>query len=87
VYARPQHARETARVTPLDDGEYDCIVVDVARNSDAVVVVDVAISRGEHKGEVVQLRTTLNDEPLEWLGVPGSLRVVNGAPEFRLDDS
>ena len=68
---------------PLDDGEYDCVVTDVSRDHDAVVI-ELAISSGASKGEVVRLRGEMETEPLQWLGLPAMLRVTDGVPEFRL---
>lgn len=78
-------ACDARRVTALDDGEYDCVVTDVARDEDGVVVIDLAIATGAQKGNVIRLRSAMNDEPIHWLGLPGTLRVVDGAPSFRLE--
>ncbi|MBA2609377.1 MAG: hypothetical protein H0U92_10585 [Actinobacteria bacterium] len=72
---------------PLDDGEYDCVVTDVARGDDGVVVIDIAIASGDAKGNVVRLRSSMPDEPVHWLGMPGRLKVVDGTPSFRLDSA
>ena len=69
---------------PLDDGEYDCVVVNVERDDD-VVVIELAISAGASKGDVVRLRAPMEREPVEWLGLPAHLRVVDGTPSFRLE--
>lgn len=74
-------------MTALDDGEYDCVVTDVARDEDAVVVIDLAIATGAQKGNVIRLRSAMKDEPVHWLGLPGTLRVADGVPSFRLDAS
>jgi hypothetical protein len=69
----------------LDDGDYDCVVTDVTRDEDDVVVIELAIATGAAKGHTIRLRSAMQDEPLEWLGVPGTLRIVEGVPRFRLD--
>jgi hypothetical protein len=74
-------------MSTLDDGDYDCIVVDVSRDADDVVVVELAIASGQHKGHTIQLRSAMQHEPLDWLGVPGTLHVVDGTPRFRLEDA
>ena len=71
-------------VFPLDDGEYDCVVTDVTRDNDGVAI-ELAISSGASKGDVVRLRTAMRDEPVHWLGMPGHLRVTDGTPAFRLE--
>ena len=78
-------ARHTDHMSLLDDGDYDCIVTDVSRDEDDVVVIELAIASGVAKGHTVHLRSAMQDEPLEWLGVPGTLRVVDGVPRFRLE--
>lgn len=83
-YARI-NARDAHHVSAIDDGEYACVVVDVARDDDGVVVVELAIATGAAKGSTIRLRSAMTDEPLAWLGMPGTLRVTDGAPNFRLD--
>jgi hypothetical protein len=74
-------------MSTLDDGDYDCVVVDVSRDEDDVVVVELAIASGAFKGHTVALRSAMQDEPLDWLGAPGTLHVVDGTPRFRLEDA
>lgn len=77
----------------LDDGTYDGIVVDAeleAGHDDgddiAVVRLDVAILAGPHKGEVVAVRATgLAADPLDALGLPVTLTVVDGGPRVAFD--
>ena len=69
----------------LDDGDYECVVVDVARDEDDVVVIELAIASGASKGSTVRLRGAMQHEPLDWLGLPGTLHVVKGEPRFRLE--
>jgi hypothetical protein len=84
---RVSRMRETRRVSSLDDGKYDCVVVDVMRDDDDVVVIELTIASGVAKGNTIRLRSAMQDEPLDWLGVPGTLHVVDGAPRFRLDNN
>ena len=72
-------------MSTLDDGDYDCVVVDVTRDEDDVVAIELAIASGASKGHTIRLRTAMHDEPLDWLGLPGTLHVVDGVPRFRLD--
>jgi hypothetical protein len=71
-------------MTPLTDGVYDVLVVDVQNDehSDAVRV-ELVLTAGSHKGEVVRLRVTNSDsDALSLLGLPGSLTVTDGVPSF-----
>ena len=75
--------RDASRV--IDDGDYEVVVTEVARDEEDLVVIELAIAAGALKGSVVRLRNDMEDEPLEWLGMPGQLRVEDGVPLFRLD--
>ena len=69
----------------LADGAYDVIVVD-ADDEGASVRLDVTILAGPHKGEVVSVRAQgLRVDPLDCLGVPGTLTVADGAPTVHLE--
>ncbi len=75
--------RDASRV--IDDGDYEVVVTDVARDEEDLVVIELAIASGALKGSVVRLRNDMDDEPLDWMGLPGQLRVEDGVPLFRLD--
>jgi hypothetical protein len=80
-------ARHTDEMTMLDDGNYDCVVVDVTRDEDDVVAIELAIASGASKGHTIRLRSAMQHEPLDWLGLPGVLHVVEGVPRFRLESA
>ncbi|MEY2424868.1 MAG: hypothetical protein QOI61_440 [Actinomycetota bacterium] len=84
---RATRVRDARCVSTLDDGVYDCVVTDVMRDDDDVVVIELAIASGVAKGNTIRLRSAMENEPLDWLGLPGTLRVVDGAPSFRLEVS
>lgn len=69
----------------LPDGTYDAIVVD-ADEEKGVVHLELAILAGEHKGEIVSLRSPdLQGEPALLLAVPATLTVTDGVPNVRLE--
>jgi hypothetical protein len=69
----------------LEDGEYDVIVVD-GEGDDGGMRLEVAVLAGAHKGEVVSIRAEgLGLDPLETLGLPGTLTVADGRPSVVLD--
>ena len=70
-------ARQSGGVLP--DGRYDVIVVDATETR-----LELALLGGEHKGEVIALRTpgVEVEDPLALLGVPGTLTVEGGVPTF-----
>ena len=72
----------------LADGTYDVIVVDASAIPDGPddLRLDLTILAGEHKGEVVPMRSSgLGVDEVDVLGVPGTLTVLGGAPSVVLD--
>jgi hypothetical protein len=74
-------------VFPLEDATYDVIVVDATDDpSGAVVRLELAITAGAHKGEVVRITGhNLQRDPLDLLGLPATLTVAGGVPTLQLD--
>jgi hypothetical protein len=79
-------------MTALPDGTYDVIVVDADTGADGDLHIEVTISLGPRVGDVIRLRgrhidrrraPAETDDPVAWLGVPGTLRVRAGEPTFR----
>jgi hypothetical protein len=69
----------------LEDGTYDAIVVDVD-DSDGAVRVELALASGPNKGEVVAVRGSFGAaEPLDLLGLPATLVVVDGEPSVTVE--
>jgi hypothetical protein len=65
----------------LPDGIYDAIVVDAEPGR-----LELTILGGEHKGEVVGLRSTdLAADPTSLLGIPATLTVADGVPTVELE--
>ena len=79
-------------MTPLPDGTYDVVVVDAELEADDELHIEVAITLGPHIGRIVHLKKKHVDnrgrpleaaDPYALLGIPGTLRVRQGAPVFR----
>ena len=69
----------------LPDGTYDAIVVD-AEEVAGGVRLDLTLLAGEHKGEVVSLRSPdLAGDPALLLGIPATLTVADGVPKVALE--
>lgn len=67
----------------LADGAYDVFVVDVEESGDEDLRVELAITSGAHKGELVALRATrAMGDVVTLLGLPGTLRVIDGTPHL-----
>jgi hypothetical protein len=74
-------------VFPLEDGNYDVVVVDADNDpSSNDMHLELALTTGARKGEVVRLRATHVDrDPLSLLGLPGTLVVVDATPTLTFD--
>jgi hypothetical protein len=74
---------------PLEDGIYDVMVVDASEDAARDEVrVEVTVTSGRHKGEVVGIRAsarTFPGDPIALLGQPATLTVADGNPSLRLD--
>ena len=67
------------------DGEYDVIVIEAREDGDDVVHLEVAVSSGTHRGEVVVLKARhFALSLIDVLGRPGTLVVSNGEPRLRV---
>lgn len=70
----------------LPDGAYDAIVVDVDEHPEGGVSVSLTILSGEHKGEVVDVRTDATlGEPFDLLGIPATLTVTGTKPQVHFE--
>lgn len=64
----------------LPDGTYDALIVDAAGGR-----LEVTITTGDHKGEVVTLRGAFaGKDDLDLLAEPATLTVADGVPRLRL---
>lgn len=71
----------------LDDGTYDALVVDAEEAEGGGVSIELTIVAGPAKGEVVTLvGRGIAGDPLDLLGVPGTLTVTDGTPSLRLEE-
>ena len=71
----------------LPDGTYDVFVVDAETVGPGDHLrLELTILAGEHKGEMVPMRTEgLGVAELDALGMPGTLVVTDGQPSVPLD--
>ena len=66
--------------TPIDDGDYDAFVI-WAETRDDGFALDLTITTGARKGEVVAVRASnAPRDPLELVGLPCTLVVDNSEP-------
>lgn len=73
----------------LEDGTYDAFVID-ARDDEEIsgaMRVELTITSGARKGEVVNVRATnVQRDVIALIGMPATLRVENGEPHLTIDD-
>ena len=70
----------------LDDGDYDAIVIDAREVDENALRVDLAVTSGARKGEVVTVTGhAFARDATELLGLPATLRVVDGEPRLTFD--
>jgi len=72
---------------PPEDGTYDVVVIEALPGPTTdVVLLELTISTGPRKGEVVRLRAAhLAPDPLCLLGLAATLTVAGGVPSLRFD--
>ena len=70
----------------LEDGVYDAIVFDAEDGPSGSIIVELTVLTGEHKGEVVSVRTgSWSGDALDLLGIPATITVAGGAPSVRFE--
>ena len=74
-------------MSSLQDGTYSVVVLDVVEGGEGRTArVELAITQGEAKGEVVHISTTMTDRvAIDLLGLPGTLNVLGGEPSLRIE--
>ena len=78
----------------LADGTYDAFVVDAridpdgSQGSPRRTRLDLTITTGEHKGELVEVTAVgLPGEEFDLIGMPATLTVADGIPAVRIDNT
>lgn len=69
--------------TPLEDGTYDAFIVWAEERIDGAIALDLTITTGAQKGNVVSVRAT--DAPrdaVSLVGMPCTLHVSSGQPRI-----
>ncbi|MFM7617580.1 MAG: hypothetical protein ACKO72_09015 [Actinomycetes bacterium] len=71
---------------PLPDGTYAGFIVDANTIDDDLLAVDVTITSGPHRGELLTLRARglTRRDPIHLMGRPCDLIVTDGAPRIEL---
>lgn len=70
----------------LPDGRYDVLIVDARADDDGTVHVDITVTSGVHKGDVVAVRGRFpGTDELDLLAAPATLVVSDGQPTVTLD--
>jgi hypothetical protein len=70
----------------LDDGTYDAIVIDAREDDENVLHIDLALTSGAQKGDVITVAGPAGTrDATTLLGLPATLRVVEGEPRLTLE--
>ena len=70
----------------LADGRYDVLIIDAHADDDGTVHLDVTITSGQHKGDVLAIKGRFQGvSELDLLAAPASLVVSDGRPIVTLD--
>ena len=73
----------------LSDGTYDAFIIDAQEDEEIsrAMRIELAITSGARKGEVVIVRATnVRRDAIALIGMPATLRVVDGEPRVTIDD-
>lgn len=71
---------------PLDDDTYDVFIVDAEEDEENALRLELAVTSGAHKGEVVVVRaTSMQRDAIDMIGLPATLTVRDGVPRVQLD--
>jgi hypothetical protein len=66
---------------PVGDGTYDAFVVWAETRDDGTIALDLTITTGARKGEVLSVRAAnVSRDPTDLVGLPCTLRVEKAQP-------
>lgn len=84
--APPRGTPVDGGVALLDDGAYDAFVVDADDTDGGGTRLDLTITVGEHKGQVLSIASSARlGDPIDLLGMPATITVAFGSPSVRID--
>ena len=73
----------------LADGTYEAFVIDATiegEGPERVVHLELTITAGEHKGEVLGIASHgMQGEEFDLIGMPATITVLNNYPSVRID--
>jgi hypothetical protein len=73
-------------MSALSDGTYDVMIVDARDDDDDAIHLELAVSSGAHRGEVVTLVARgLRRSSIDLLGTPATLIVQRGNPRVEFE--
>ncbi len=68
-------------MSEISEGSHDAMVIDAREDDDGLVHLELAVTSGAHKGEVVRVATrSLARDALDALGLPVTIHVHEGVP-------
>ena len=69
----------------IEDGSYDVVVIEALEVGDESLLIELVITSGAHRGELVRVHAhSLDVTWVDLLGTPATLTVSHGQPRISL---
>ena len=66
----------------IEDGSYDVVVIEALEVGDESLLIELVITSGAHRGDVIRVHARLDIAWTELLGAPATLTVSDGKPHI-----
>ena len=66
----------------IEDGSYDVVVIEALEVGDESLLIELVITSGAHRGDVIRVDARLDIAWTELLGAPATLTVSDGKPHI-----
>jgi hypothetical protein len=71
-----------AMMCAIEDGTYDVVVIEPLEGEDESLLLELVITSGAHRGDVIRVDARLDIAWTELLGAPATLTVSDGKPHI-----
>jgi hypothetical protein len=66
----------------IEDGSYDVVVIEALEIGDEWLLLELVITSGAHRGDVIRMRARVGVAWTDLLGAPATLTVSGGKPHL-----
>ena len=66
----------------IDDGSYDVVVIEALEVGDESLLIELVITSGAHRGDVICVHARIDIPWTDLLGTPATLTVSDGKPHI-----